>query len=543
MAEPREPVRVGGRLAEALGPLPLAVFLLAVVALPLAYLVGAAASTGTALGAVLADPLNQQALANSIEQGTLSAAAAGLLGFPVGVLLGRYDWPGRSVVRSILIVPFLLPSLVVVLGVEELLGAGSSLGSALPFLPAALHGVLGIVLVNVVFNVPIVAVLTSVGVESASVPLEESLAGLGAPPLERFRRVWGAPAAVGAVAGALLTFVFSALSFAPPLVLCGPRCFTLEGRVWSLSQTLLDPTAATLLAVVTVLVLLLPTVAYLALLDRLRAKAVRGRPTRRALPVRAPALWPLLGTAFFVVVGLGLLLAAVVLAGLGASAPGGGAGSAFPALFGPRVTAEAGLPTEQALVNSLGLAAAAGGIAVVLGVLAGAQRSPGRALRVFRWLPVLVSPVILALALSTFWLRLLGGGAEAWLLILLAQSALAIPFALPGLELARAQTSPQLREAAESLGAPPFVAYSDAELPAVRGALLTTGLLAFAFSLGEFTATNFLSTPTFTTLPVELYHLDSLRATGPASALAALLVLVSLAAFYVVQRGGERVLA
>ncbi|MCI4322349.1 MAG: iron ABC transporter permease, partial [Thermoplasmata archaeon] len=66
-------------------------------------------------------------------------------------------------------------------------------------------------------------------------------------------------------------------------------------------------------------------------------------------------------------------------------------------------------------------------------------------------------------------------------------------------------------------------------------------LFAFALSFGEFTATYFLATPTFNTLPVELYRLEGLRLTSFAAADAGLLVIVSLVAFLVIVRGGRRV--
>ena len=67
------------------------------------------------------------------------------------------------------------------------------------------------------------------------------------------------------------------------------------------------------------------------------------------------------------------------------------------------------------------------------------------------------------------------------------------------------------------------------------------GLHVRSVGLGEFTATYFLATPAFTTIPVALYHFAATRASGVADALAGLLVGIAFAAFLVVQRGGSRV--
>ncbi|MGC2289434.1 MAG: iron ABC transporter permease, partial [Thermoplasmata archaeon] len=57
----------------------------------------------------------------------------------------------------------------------------------------------------------------------------------------------------------------------------------------------------------------------------------------------------------------------------------------------------------------------------------------------------------------------------------------------------------------------------------------------------EFAATNFLYIPTYTTLVVEAYLLETLRLPGAASALGALLVVVSGIALFLLMRGGNRV--
>jgi thiamine transport system permease protein len=518
------------------------VALVAVLPALLLFAAGWSELGGNGVSGALADPLNRQALENSLVQGSLSALAAVAAGYPLGVLIGRYRWRGREMVRSALLVPFLLPTLVMVSGVQALFGAGGVLSSPVPNLTYWSRGLPGIVLVNVLFNAPVVALLTAVGVESAPAGLEETLASLGAGPATVFRRAWGPPSLWAAVAGGLLTFLFSAQAFAAPLLLCGARCYTLEARIWSLSQLLLSPETAAVLASVFAALLLVPTAAFVLLAGRRAALGIGGRSTARPIPWRSASVYPLLGAAATLLGVLGLLLAAVLARAATAAAPGGVPGSAWTELFSPKLTTQLGVSTGQALGNSLLFAGAAAGMAVLLGVVTGAAARRGsRVLRGYLFLPLLISPVVLALALATFWRPLLGGEAQVWILILLAQSALALPFALQGIDVALRGLTGRLSEAAQSLGAPPFAAYLEAEVPAIRPALAAAALFAFALGMGEFTATYFLATPTFTTLPVELYDLQGIRDPGGASALAGLLVIVSLAVFWALQRGGARV--
>ncbi len=495
------------------------------------------------LASVVSNPLNRAALGNSLLQGGASAAAAFVVGYPAGVFLGRYEFRGRRVVQSLLLVPFLLPSLVLVLAVQTLFGPGGYLGGPFPGLAPLGGGVGGIVVVNVVFNVPLVALLTAVGVESSPAALEESAATLGAGPIRTFRDVWGPPSLVGGLAGALLTFVFSALAFAAPILLCGPRCFTLEARVWSLAVVLLDPTSAALLALVMVLLLAAPTALYLGLVDRLRRTA--GSARRRPVSVKRPVS-VLLATLTLGVVGFVLLvLSSVVLRALAPTVPGGAWGAAFVALGSVRVSAALGISAAGALLNTLLFAVAASLLAVLLGVLAGhvATGRPRsvRAAQFVLFVPLLLSPVVLAFSLAGFWRPLLGGASAVWVLIVVSQGTLALPFSFQSLQSVLGRLPAAPRETARLLGAGPFRAYVDADLPAAGGALVAATLFAFALGLGEFTATYFLATPAFTTLPVLLYGLESVRQFAAADAAAAVLLLASLAVFLAISLGGRRV--
>ncbi|HXQ79206.1 MAG TPA: ABC transporter permease subunit, partial [Thermoplasmata archaeon] len=459
---------------------------------------------------------------------------------------GRYSFPGRSLLRSLILVPFLLPSLVVVFGVLDLFGPSGVISSALPATGWFGSGIPAIVAANLFFNVPIVLLLTATGCEGASVELEETVATLGGSPFQAYREVWARPTWVGAAAGGLLTFLFSALSFAPPLLLCGAsaRCYTLEAQVYSLDQTFLEPNAAAVLALGMVLLLLVPTAIYLALVSRLRANPGRRSGGLRPVNWHVPATWALgLETAF--VLGAEAALLGAVLYRTVAPSGGFGAGAAWTALFSSSTTAHLGVSAVGALGNTLFFAIVAALLALLLSVASGyaVVRRPGRAvtLGLLLFVPLLLSPVVLAFALASFWRPFIGAGSNVWVLVIVSQSILALPFALQSLEIPLAGLSASARDTARTLGASSWGAFLDADLPRVRDGLVTVGLFAFAFGLGEFTATNFLVPPPLTTLPVALYALSEVRLAPVADAAAGLLLLLSLAVFAVIAVGGRRV--
>jgi thiamine transport system permease protein len=529
---------------------PVALFVLLFAVLPAgALFVSGVSSVGGMTGAarVIADPLSTQALLNSVVQGALSAGFALLVGYPVGVFLGRYRWRGRSLVEALLLVPFLLPSIVVVTGIEEIFGPSGWASAAFPALSVFGHGVPAIVLTNLVFNVALVALFTTVGVETRSGgALEDAVRTLGGGPWRAMRDAWGPTSWVGAATGGLLTFLFSALAFAAPLLLCGPRCYTLEARVWALAQVLASPEEAAVLALGMFLLLLLPTIAYLVLSSRARG-SLPGASRRRPIHWARLSSWIVAFPAFAVVGAIAIFLLTIVGRTLAPSSPGGSLGDAWAGLFSSRLTAVVGISTVGALLNTLFFAAVASGIALLFSVLggysAGARGARLRGLELLLFAPLLISPIVLSFSLASFWRPILGGASTIWLLVLLSQTILTLPFAVQSFRVASVGLSRRFREAARLLGSPPFSAYLDAELPMLRGALLASSLFAFALSIGEFTATYFLvaSRARFTTLPVELYALDRLRQFAPASALAAFLIIVSFAALAAVSLGGRRV--
>jgi thiamine transport system permease protein len=529
--------------------LPVIGFVVLFALLPVALLFGNALSqVGGASGflSVVTAARNVRAVDNSLEQGSISAVMAVALGYPAGVFVGRFAFRGRALLRSLLLVPFLLPSLVVVLGVLDLFGPNGVVSSALPATAFFGSGIPAIIAANLFFNVPIVLLLTATGCEGASVELEETVATLGGSPARAYREVWAWPTWVGAAAGGLLTFLFSALSFAPPLLLCGAstRCYTLEAQVYALDQTFLEPNAAAVLALAMVLLLIVPTAVYLALVSRLRAHP--GRRTARARPInwRAPACWGLALETGLVFAAEAALIGAVLYRTV---APAGslGAGAAWAELFSSTTTAHLGVSALGALGNTLFFAVVAALLALLLSIASGYAivRRPDRAvvLGLLLFVPLLLSPVVLAFALLTFWRPVLGVPSNVWALVVVSQAILALPFALQSLEIPLAGLSASARETARTLGANAFGAFLDADLPRVQDGLVTVGLFAFAFGLGEFTATNFLVPPQLTTLPVAVYALSDVRLFPVADAAAGLLLLLSLAVFVLIAVGGRRV--
>ncbi|MFG3351569.1 ABC transporter permease [Streptomyces sp. NPDC048001] len=475
-------------------------------------------------------------------QALASTALTLLLALPGAYVLARLDFPGRRLLRAVVTVPFVLPTVVVGAAFLALVGRGGLLDD--------LWGVRldttvwAILLAHVFFNYAVV-VRTVGGLWAQLDPRQEEAARmLGAGRLAAWRSVTLPALAPSLAAAALMVFLFTFTSFGVVQILGGPTFTTLEVEIYRQTADLLDlPTAAVLTllqfaAVGTVL-------AVHARIVRRREAALRlVDPAHTAHRPRGAAQWLLLGGVGATVAAL-LLAPPAVLVERSLDTPRGYGLDYYRALF--EVDSRGGsflVPPIEAVGNSLGYALAATAVSVTVGGLAAAAltRRAGRLVRGFDallMLPLGVSAVtvgfgfLITLDEPPLDLR------TSWILVPLAQALVGIPFVVRIMLPVLRAVDERLREAAAVLGASPLRAWREVDLPLVRRALLVAAGFAFAVSLGEFGATVFIARPDNPTLPVAVARLLGRPGElnyGQAMALATLLMAVCAAALLLLER-------
>jgi thiamine transport system permease protein len=207
---------------------------LAFLAVFVAYPVGAIVARGLVpdgslelkpLGSVLTDASLRHVLWFTVWQAAASTALTLAIALPGAYVVSRYEFPGRRVVRALVTVPFVLPTVVVGAAFTALLGSGGPL--------AALgldQTVWAILLAHVFFNYAVV--LRTVGGMWAHLDprQEEAARMLGASRWRAFREVT-LPALRPALAAATaIVFLFTCTSFGVILVLGGPRSASPRSR-------------------------------------------------------------------------------------------------------------------------------------------------------------------------------------------------------------------------------------------------------------------------------------------------------------------------
>ncbi|MDH6453207.1 thiamine transport system permease protein [Streptomyces sp. SAI-126] len=487
---------------------------------------------------VLTQPDIRHVLWFTTWQAFASTVLTLLIALPGAYVFARFDFPGKQILRAVVTVPFVLPTVVVGTAFLALVGRGGLLDE--------LWGVRldttvwAILLAHVFFNYAVV-VRTVGGLWAQLDPRQEEAARmLGASRLAAWRTVTLPALGPAVAAAALMVFLFTFTSFGVVQILGGPTFSTLEVEIYRQTSEIFDLSTAAVLT-------LIQFVAVGAVLA-LHAWTVRRRETAlRLVDASGTARRPrgagerslLAGVVAIIAVLLLLPLAVLVQRSL--DAPDFGYYRALTSSDGGVFL----VPPIEAVGNSLEYALAATAIAVAIGGLAAAaltRRDAGRFVRGFDallMLPLGVSAVtvgfgfLISLDEPPLDLR------QSWILVPLAQALVGVPFVVRTMLPVLRAVDHRLREAAAVLGASPWRVWREIDLPMVRRALLIAAGFAFAVSLGEFGATVFIARPDNPTLPVAVARLLGRAGDlnyGQAMALSTILMIVCAVALLALER-------
>jgi thiamine transport system permease protein len=532
----REPLRRALLLA-----LPLA-FLTVFFAWPVTAIIGRGLRPDgqwelTVVAEVVSDPALRGVLWFTTWQALASTALTLAAGLPAAHVLARYDFPGRRVIRALVTVPFVLPTVVVGAAFLALLGERGPLGLGLE------RSVWAILIAHAFFNHAVVVRTVGSLWESLDPQAEEAARVLGASRWRATREVVLPALRPAIAAAAAITFLFTFTSFGVVRILGGPGLATMEVEIYRQTAVLLDLPVAAVLA----LMQLTAVGAMLIVLDRIdrrRPAAQRLAPaeTGRRRATGARERW-WLGTNLGL---MALLLVSPLVVLIERSfRVGDGHGLAAWRALGER-GAGTGLfvAPQEAIWNSLRFAAVATVIAVVLGTLAAAALARpgqrlGRIVDAGLLVPLGTSAVTVGfgflIALDRPPLDLRGRP----ILIPLAQAVVALPFVVRTVLPVLRSIDQRLREAAAVLGAGPTRVWREIDLPIIARAVAVAAGFAFAISLGEFGATTVIARADTPTVPVAIDRLlgrPGVLNVSQAFAMATILMVLAAISVLVVDR-------
>ena len=498
------------------------------------------------LSAVLSNSYHRRAIAFTIAQALASTALTLAIGLPGAYIFARYDFPGKRIIRAVLTVPFVMPSVMVALGFILLFGRGGLIYELTGVDLGIIYSWKGILLAHAFYNFPVVVRMVSALWQRVNPHYEEAAMTLGARGFTLFRKVTLPLISPAIFASAMLTFVFCFLSFSIPLIIGGYQYATIEVDIFTSIMTLLDFRTGAALALIQIALSIAFMYLYLKSLDvyaRREEQRIMQEPRKMRLSELA-SFKGLLMIAYALFIFL--FIVAPLLAVVYDSLHFNGAWSLenYRRIFSAEYNPMFGASTLDAIRNSLtfGFATVLLSLLIALPIAYAMHRWSFRGKRlldVLATLPLASSAITLGLG----YIRVFSGTPlyyTPWLLIA-AYTIISYPFVLRAVSASLKKIRPNLWEAALTLGAREWKAFLKVELPLALGGLVVGAIFAFAISIAELGATYMLAKPEYTTMTLAVYKFLGARQFGSASALAVLLMLISTAGFILIERTGEEI--
>lgn len=207
-------------------------------------------------GDLITSESSREALLLSLRTSAASTALCVLIGVPMALVLARTSFPGQRVVRSLVLLPLVLPPVVGGLALLYTFGRRGLLGHTLEVLDIRIaFSTLAVIMAQTFVALPFLVVSLEGALRTAGDRYEQVAAGLGAAPSTVLRRITLPLVMPGLLAGAVLSFARAMGEFGATITFAG----SLQGVTRTLPleiylQREVDPDAAVALALVLVVV-------------------------------------------------------------------------------------------------------------------------------------------------------------------------------------------------------------------------------------------------------------------------------------------------
>ena len=466
--------------------------------LPLAYLLITVGREAEAAIDVIWTQRTLELVGRSAGLAAAVTAAAVAIAVPLAWLTGRTDLPGRRLWAVAAALPLVIPSYIGAYAFISALGPTGLLRDALqgPFgierLPD-ITGFFGAWLVLTLFTYPLVLLPVRAALRGLDPQLEEAALGLGRSQLQTFRSVV-LPQLIPAIgAGAILVALYVLHDFGAVSIL---RFDSFTREIYTLYRASFDRTGAAALALILVALMLV----LLWLEGRARGGAVlhrtgpgTSRPPR-LVPLgrwRVPAL--LFCSA---VCALALVLPAGVLLYW-----------CFESVAGSPDWAETVRAAGSTLLVSGAAALAAAVCSIPVAILSVRYRGrTARAVERSTYIGYALPGIVVALSLVFFATRALPAVYQTTGLLVFAFLVLFLPLAIGSSRASLQQVSPNVEEAARSLGRSPLQVVRTITAPLMASGVMAGAMLVFLTAVKELPATLILAPIGFETLATEIWN-------------------------------------
>lgn len=484
---------------------------------------------------VFAYPAYYRALLNSVWVSCVTAALCMVSGTLLAFLVVRTDLPGKKSLRTLLVLPYALPSFFAAIAWIQLLGPQGYLArlffqlSGWETAPWNIYSAGGIVFVLTVHYFILVFITVAGALERMDASLEEAARASGANTYRIMREITLPLVLPAILAGGLLAFIGALANFGIPALLgMRARFFVLTTSIYY-ALAIPDFGLATALSSMLVVVALVSmTFQFWLQKGEGRYTVISGKSVRPSELRLRSMRYPLFScTAVFVFCISIVPIFSMVLTAL---LKYWGAPLAQASLTLEHFAYILKLDTgRRAIVNSLFLAAVAATLTTFVGILISymhvkARLKGSRILDFLATIPYAVPHTVIAIAMILAWAKppvsLYG---TLWI-ILVAYLAVYLPFAVRTTNSTLQQIHNSLEEAARVSGAKIFPRLRDIILPLAWPGMIAGWILVFMPALRELTVSILLYAYHTETIGVVVFNLQDAGYREVAAALASIVM-------------------
>ena len=440
-------------------------------------------------------------------QASVSTVLAVLAGIPAGFLLVIYGGRGKNTIISLLLVTYVMPGIIMALGIISLFGYSSRFWE--------------IIYGNIAYNAPLIAVLSFATGSSTSLPEVYSAKILGATDGEILRRFYLKNLLRGGLLGALMTFILSFEGFSLPLIIGGPSYSTIEVLIYQFKSVFPSLTDfpfsnASFLGVIQVITLLIPLYLYVSVRSNaLRSSSSFQNPFFR---YRKKSFIPLI--LFTVLVYAPLLFMFVKYPPWG--------------IDYSRIAAKLGISISMIIANTIYFSFASTFISFLISIFLSLYRQ-GRMGNTFLLLPLILSPVTLALSFFLVY----GTYIPTSLLVIIIFSIIVLPLSFRMITQSLDTVPPSEGNSSRILGDGRVSSLFRIQLPRIGGEISTVLSIAFITVMGQFASIVTVYTRSAQTITIGIYRLLQLRDITSAYGLTEIFLVVIFISSYIINTMGR----
>ena len=482
---------------------------------------------------VFKNELYLEGLLNALQVAFWSTLLSFAIALPLAYASHRYNFPFKTPLTALILLPLILPPFVGAFGFKQILGSQGALNTLLGHLslldpqhPIDWLGefrLCGIIVLNALHLYPIFYLNIFAAMANINPALEEAAANLGCHGWRRFVKITLPLIAPGIFAGGTIVFIWAFTELGVPLMFDFTRIAPVQifNGVKELGANPLPYALAIVVLGIAVTLYAFSRYAIGPLNYDVLGKSAGAR-TPSALPFKQSLLYTLLFTAVSAVAlipHLGVVSVSFSTDWYQSILPTGWTTDHYQEALGHEFT----IP---AIRNSLKYASAATALDLILGVLMAyvivRTAMPARhLLDAISVLPLAIPGIVLAFGYLAMTqdgrlFSFLNPVRDPFFLLVIAYAIRRLPYVVRSAVAGFQQTGTSLEEAAQNLGAPPLRALWKITVPLISANLIAGALMAFSFAMLEVSDSLMLAQKQID-FPITkaIYELSNLLGSGP----------------------------